>query len=154
MTVIHSKSASQTKKLGEFLAKEIGQEEKKKNAFIIALQGNLGAGKTTFTQGFAEGLGIREHVVSPTFVLLKIYKLPPTTYKLKPFRYLIHIDCYRIKRPKDLVQLGTQKIFNDTDAIVLLEWPERVKKILPKDTLFIRFEHAKNSNQRIIRFQS
>ena len=122
---------------GVFLAKHSSSA---RYAQVVALKGELGAGKTTFVQGVAKGLGIKEKILSPTFVIIKFYKLKTINYKL-----LYHIDCYRIKDEQDLLALGWDKIVSDPQNLVLIEWPERVRKILPKDTISISFKTIKTS---------
>ena len=100
---------------------------KKKNALILALSGNLGSGKTTFIQGFLRAAGIRRKITSPTFVLIKNYKIQTENYKR-----VYHIDCYRIKKSKELLDLGLKEILNNPENIVLIEWPERIKKFCRK----------------------
>ena len=100
-----------------------------KSALIFALTGELGSGKTTFVQGFLRGLGVRKKITSPTFVITKSYKL-----KAKSYQTVYHIDCYRIKRPSELLKLGIKEILNDSRNIVLIEWAEKI------------------NNQRIIEF--
>ena len=112
----------------------------KKRPVILALSGELGAGKTTFVQGLARILGIRERVQSPTFVLMKWYRLPR---KHGPFRHLVHVDAYRLDRAKDARHLGLRHVFRDRDAIVVVEWAERIKKLIPKPVTWIRFSHGK-----------
>ncbi|MEK7099293.1 MAG: tRNA (adenosine(37)-N6)-threonylcarbamoyltransferase complex ATPase subunit type 1 TsaE [Patescibacteria group bacterium] len=142
MTVITTKSARETQKIARILAKELRPSTR---AQVIALQGELGAGKTTFSQGFAHTLGVTERVLSPTFVLMKIYPL-----KKKHFSRLVHIDCYRITSPKDLAPLGIKEILTDPTAIVLIEWPERVKRIIPRDVVWIQFIHGEKLRERVI----
>ena len=121
----------------------------------MALQGELGAGKTTFSQGFARALGVKEKITSPTFVLMKIYELPchlsPVTCH---FRHFVHIDCYRLNSPKELADLGFKKILKDKTAIVLIEWAERVRRLLPKNAIWVKFEHGEKHNERIIKILS
>lgn len=124
-------SQSQTKKL----AKEIAKGIPGSGPVVFGLEGELGAGKTTFVQGFAKALGIKEKVLSPTFLILKEFNIPNSK------RILYHIDCYRIEGPKDILQLGWKDIVNDKKSIVMIEWPERIKEILPKNTKTIRFTH-------------
>lgn len=112
-------------------------------AMVAALQGELGAGKTTFVQGAAKGLGIKEKILSPTFVIMKLYKILDTKYKIQR---LYHIDCYRIKDEQDLLVLGWKEIVSDPKNLVFVEWPERVRKILPKKTISISFKTIKTSN--------
>lgn len=105
-------------------------------AQIIALYGDLGAGKTTLTKEIARQLGIKENVNSPTFVLIKSYPLQTTHYKL-----LIHIDAYRFDSEKELEHLGWEKMIADPTNLIFIEWPERVKKLIPKDAIKIYLEH-------------
>lgn len=151
MKSIRSTSAEETKGLASLLADEV-RRSSMKSAFAIALTGHLGAGKTTFTQGFARALGIHERVASPTFVLLKVYRIPKR--KNTHFTHLVHIDCYRIKSAKDLTPLGIETILKDKHVIVLIEWPERIKRIMPKRFLSLRFRHGKKMNERVISFSS
>ena len=107
----------------------------------MALSGELGGGKTTFVQGFMTGAGIKKKITSPTFVLLKNYKL------------IYHIDCYRLKKAKELLDLGLREILINPKNIVLIEWPEIVKKYLPKSAIWIKFKYGKKENERIINFK-
>lgn len=131
-----TKSEAQTKKVARLLAEEILRS--KKGPWVIGLQGELGSGKTRFVQGFAKGLGIRQRLTSPTFVLIKKY------------RNFYHIDCYRLNRPKDLLDLDFKEIISDPKNMVLIEWAEKVRSILPKDAIWIKFEII-NQNKRKIK---
>lgn len=104
-------------------------------SLLIKLSGNLGAGKTTFTQKFAEALDIKEKITSPTFVLMKIYSI-----NFGQFKKLVHIDAYRLEKPEELLALNFQEILDDTENLILLEWPERVENILPEKNITISFE--------------
>lgn len=151
MTVIQTKSAQETQKVAKMLAEETLKTELD-HAVVIALQGDLGAGKTTFTQGFARALGIKENVLSPTFVILKTYQLPKT-YQLSAkssSKYLVHIDCYRFDSPEDLVHLGFRQMMRDKDAIILIEWADRIRDILPSDAVWLAFEHGEKPEERSI----
>lgn len=116
MTRYLSNSESETKKIAAALARE-------QRGNIYALTGKLGAGKTIFAQGFAKGLGIKEKIISPTFVLIRQHKIPKTK------KVLYHIDLYRIEEINDL---GLKEIWSDKNNLVLIEWAEKAKKILPK----------------------
>src|SRR3989344_3069947 len=94
---------------------------------IIALTGELGAGKTIFAQGFAKGLRIKEKIVSPTFVLIRQHPIPNTN------QTLYHIDLYRIEQ---FESLGLKEIMADQSNIVLIEWAQKLKD-LPKNTIKI-----------------
>lgn len=105
---------------------------------VLALVGELGSGKTTFVQGFAKGLGVKGKIPSPTFILIRRYKLKTKHYKL-----LYHIDCYRLDNPvKELPGLGFKKIIANPRAIVMVEWADRVKSLLPPHTIWISFTHT------------
>ena len=107
--------------------------KKSGEALILALQGELGAGKTTFIKGFSKALKIIEKVLSPTFVLIHRHHLKSGN--------LYHIDAYRLKSEKDLLKLNIKEIFNNPKNIVLIEWADRVKKVIPKSAIWIYFEH-------------
>ena len=142
---ITTRSAIDTKKIASMFAKEIMAASSNK-ARVIALSGNLGAGKTTFTQGFARALGVIDRIQSPTFVLMKIYSLE----RKKNIKHLIHIDAYRIEKPREIEHLGLRELLNDKDAVILIEWADRIKKILPKNTIWVKFEHGATVNLRTI----
>lgn len=137
-----SRSKLQTQKLARKLARKIISEGAGKRIKVLALIGGLGAGKTTFVQGFMKALGIRERVVSPTFIIFRKH------YFLD--KKVFHFDLYRIQKIKELLDLGFKKIISDPANIVLIEWPERIKRFLPKNTIWIKFEHGKNQKERII----
>jgi len=134
---------NQTKKLGEALAKKI-KSRKKDKALVLGLSGDLGGGKTTFLQGFAKGLGIKEKVLSPTFVILKRFKI-----KDLRFKNFYHIDCYRLNRDKEILVLGFKEIISDPKNIIAIEWAEKIKKIIPKNTIWIKFEFIDENKRKI-----
>jgi tRNA threonylcarbamoyladenosine biosynthesis protein TsaE len=129
-------------------------------ALVITLQGNLGAGKTTLTQGFARGLGIKRRATSPTFVIMRRFEIPQSSGRSgkrsnkngakSHFKNLYHIDAYRLKKPEALEVLGFKEILADPTAIVLVEWPENVKKILPRKAVWVKLRHGTKENERII----
>lgn len=102
---------------------------------ILALRGDLGAGKTTFVQGLALGLGIQEPVQSPTFVLFNNYN-----------DLLFHFDLYRLKSADDFLNLGFDDYFYK--GICAIEWPERIASLLPPKTVFIDFIHE--NRERVV----
>jgi tRNA threonylcarbamoyladenosine biosynthesis protein TsaE len=116
-----------------------------RGATVIALQGDLGTGKTTFTQGFLEALGIKRRVPSPTFVIMKRYKL-----KHPYFTNAHHMDAYRLRKPEDVSQLGFEKILADPKNIVLVEWPENIKGALPRGTRKVIFKYGEKENERVV----
>lgn len=104
-------------------------------ATLVTLSGELGAGKTAFTQAVARSLGVVETVTSPTFVLEKIYLLPEG----ERFKRLVHIDAYRLEKGTDLAPLGFDELMRDSGNLMLLEWPEKVSDALPAPTASISF---------------
>jgi len=140
-----TRSPFQTKKIAKLLAKEILGTKNKKRAFVLGLKGDLGGGKTTFLQGLARGLGVKEKILSPTFVLIKKFHVPRSI-----FHDFYHIDCYRIQKPKEILDLGFKKIISNPQNIVAVEWADRIRKILPKDTIRINFEFVDQNTRKII----
>ncbi len=138
-------SSKETQKLGVELAKQILTRKPGIRALILALYGDLGAGKTTFIQGLAKGLGIEEKILSPTFVVMKRFEIQD-----KIFKNFYHIDCYRLGDEKDLEILGFKEIIQNPENIVAIEWPERVKKILPKKIISIKFKHLGENKRALI----
>lgn len=131
-----------TEKETRDLAKKIAGQLRGKGA-VLALVGSLGAGKTTFVQGFAQGLGIKDKILSPTFVLIKQHKIPDSGSTL------FHIDLYRLDTEKDLNSLGVDELWSKPDNIVLIEWGEKAKAFLPKNTTWISFNIAKENQREI-----
>lgn len=120
--------------------KDLAKKLAKKLSGIIALTGELGAGKTTFVQGFARGLGIKKKIISPTFVLIRQHQIPKTK------KALYHIDLYRLE---DLRELGLKEIISDPNNIVLIEWAEKAKKYLPKNTIKVTLEIIGQTERKI-----
>jgi len=142
---ILTKSDKETKKIGAILAKEI-IKNRFKTATVLSLEGDLGVGKTTFTQGFAKGLGVKEIPKSPTFVIMQAYSVK---HKARSVERLIHIDAYRLAS-KDFKVLGWEEFIKNKNNIILVEWGNKIKNILPKNFLRIVFEHISPS-QRLIK---
>lgn len=121
-----------------------------KGGEILALQGNLGAGKTCFVQGLAKGLGIKDKVNSPTFNILKVYKIASNIKKRISPQVFCHIDTYRLRDERDLISLGIEEFFHDQKTITAIEWAEKVKKILPKKTIDLYFKQIDEDTREII----
>ena len=125
MTKIESFSPEITEQTGY----EIGQRVKP--GTVICLNGDLGVGKTVFTQGFAKGLGISEPVNSPTFTIIQEYdegRIP-----------LYHFDVYRISGPWDMDDLGYEEYFYG-QGVCLIEWGSLIEELLPNDTIYVTIE--------------
>ncbi len=119
-----------------------GLKPNPESATVVGLYGELGAGKTFFTQAVAKAFRVEEQVVSPTFVIEKIYEL-----RDQDFSHLIHIDAYRLDNSKELLNLGWEKITADPKNLILIEWPEKVSEIMPKHVK-IAIKHQKNESER------
>ncbi len=131
-----TKSAQETKKIARGLASKVKQG-------TVALSGELGAGKTTFVQGFAEGLGISDKIISPTFVLIRQHKIPESG------NMLYHIDLYRLEDSSQLQSLGLEEIFFDPNNLILIEWAEKAESLLPKKSIKISLEKIDEEKRKI-----
>ena len=140
-------SSEQTKKIAKNLIKKILNTKQNKKALVLALQGDLGSGKTTFLQGFAKGLGVKEKVLSPTFILVKRFNLP-LTHNLK-FKSFYHIDCYRLHKPKEILDIGFKKIISNPENIVAIEWPEKIQRVMPRNAIKFKFSHFGKNKREI-----
>ena len=136
-----TKSARETQKVGRKIAVNLV----KKTPSIIALTGDLGSGKTTFVQGFVKGLGVRKRIISPTFILMR-------TYKAKKKNTLYHLDLYRVESDfeKEIENLGVKDLWKEEKNILVIEWAEKIKNLLPDDTIWIKFEYLSDSQRKII----
>ncbi|MEK7136457.1 MAG: tRNA (adenosine(37)-N6)-threonylcarbamoyltransferase complex ATPase subunit type 1 TsaE [Patescibacteria group bacterium] len=139
---IITKSLRETKNLAKDIVSQITSS---KTATILALFGDLGSGKTSFTQGLAEALGVTETITSPTFVIEKIYDLPAG----QNFAKLIHIDVYRLSSGEELAKLGFADIVSDPNNLIVIEWPELVADILPITVLPINFTFINDQTRSI-----
>lgn len=122
------------------LARELG------NSLVggefVALYGNLGNGKTNFTQGLAKALNIKKRIISPTFIIVRSYKRENGSF--------YHIDLYRIENSDDLINLGVPEIINDKDNIVVVEWAEKMKEFLPKKRIDVHFKYIGENKREIV----
>lgn len=140
MKICLSKNYQETFNLGKSLAIKCQGGE------IFALNGPLGAGKTVFAQGLAQGLGIKDTVNSPTFNIIKIYPVKNNSL-VKEF---VHIDAYRLKSSLELQALGVDEMFHDPLNIILVEWAEKIKDILPSKYIKIDITIGDQANDRQI----
>ncbi len=118
MPVFETESPEATIRLGERIARGL------KPGAVVAFYGELGAGKTTMIKGFARGLGVREMVKSPSFVIITEYRGRIPVY---------HIDLYRIKSPAEFTEIGLESYLTG-DGVCLIEWAERAESLLPPAT--------------------
>ncbi len=130
---LYTESAEQTEELGSTIAKRL------KKGSVVALYGELGAGKTTLVKGMAKGLGIKGYVKSPSFTIVHIYRggrLP-----------LYHIDLYRIA--PDEADTFELEEYIWSDGVCVIEWAEKVKELLPEDTIYINITHEGDDRRKI-----
>jgi len=132
-----TRSAQETKEFGRKTAANL------KGGQILALSGDLGSGKTTFVQGFAEGLGFKGRIISPTFILMRKYDLPDGNF--------FHVDLYRFEDnvEKEVENIGLTDIWNNKDNIVVIEWAEKIKNLLPENTKWLIFEMVGENERKI-----
>jgi len=137
-----SKSITETKKIAaDFAATLRGGE-------TIALEGEVGAGKTTFTQGLAAALGAEGLARSPTFTVLNVY---PTGRE--PIKKIVHVDAYRLRTSEDILNLGLEEWLDQTDSLVLIEWPNMVEEVEVKTDYVVRIEMGDLVEERKIEIE-
>ncbi|HOK03879.1 MAG TPA: tRNA (adenosine(37)-N6)-threonylcarbamoyltransferase complex ATPase subunit type 1 TsaE [Victivallales bacterium] len=140
-----SKSAQETINFAANFASKLS------SGIIIALDGDLGSGKTTFTKGLAKGLGIKEHITSPTFTIIQEY--PFKNNRMRGIFY--HIDLYRINSPEDAYSLGIDEILNNPDGIKVIEWPDKLGyENFPQNYIKISFQSTMEDDIREISIES
>ena len=132
-----STSEEETEALGAALARELAPGS------IVLLCGDLGAGKTVFSRGFARGLGVTEPVSSPTYTIVQEYELPTGNR-------LYHMDLYRIADERAALGFGVDEFLSEPGSFSLVEWPERIKGLLPDTTIRVELTH-RSENEREIR---
>lgn len=130
------------------LAKNISRQvkQKKKQATLVFLSGNLGSGKTTFTQKVAKHFGVKERVLSPTFVFMHEHDIPELGIGNKElgrnlFNKLIHLDAYRIETKREFDSIGLKSYLNNPNNLVMIEWAEKISKWLTKPDIVLHFKH-------------
>ena len=132
---VTSSSDKETQKHGHDLGKKL-------SSGLICLYGELGAGKTTFVQGLAKGLGVKSKVASPTFTYQRVHKGRVKLY---------HFDCYRLEKPDTLMLEEIREALKRHDGIVAIEWAEKIEDFLPAERIDIRIEH-KSEKERSINY--
>lgn len=128
------KAVEELKVVAKEVLSRLGERQDGSGAAVLALHGDLGAGKTTFMQTLAAELGVTEPVTSPTFVIMKTYELID-----KPFTDIVHIDAYRIEEIDEMRPLGFTQILAEKGFIVCIEWAENISELLPPQTLHLTF---------------
>jgi len=119
------------------LAKTIAR--KLRGGEVIALMGDLGSGKTTFTKALGKELGIKKNIGSPTYVIMQVFQGKLPTSPKKPI-YLYHLDIYRTESFQEIKTLGITEIWQQPDSITVIEWADKIKRHLPRNTTYIHFK--------------
>lgn len=133
-----------TKKLAKQIIKT-AEQLPGNQAMVLGLVGQLGAGKTTLVQYLAKELGVKQVVNSPTFVLLKEY------FVTGKFKKIVHIDAYRLSSPQALIDIGLADYLADSKNFIVIEWADKVKSILPPQTIWLELVLDKQKRQAIWR---
>lgn len=139
-----TKSLIETQGVARGLVEKI-KEEVREKAVVVALYGNLGSAKTAFVQGAAKALGISDTIISPTFVIERVYKIVSDN-----FTHFVHIDAYRLNSGDELKGLGWDELLADPHNIIFVEWAERVEEVLPDNTIKITFEYIDEERRKIV----
>ena len=144
-----SESPEETQKIASFFTESVLRQRnfKEQEALIVSLEGSLGSGKTEFLKGVAKFLQLKERIFSPTFLIMKSFPL----IRKKPFKTLWHLDCYRLKKIKDIKELGFLEITEDPENLIFVEWGDRIKEVLSKHRFTIKFKVVGNK-ERILEF--
>lgn len=120
------------------------------HSIVVGLVGDLGSGKTTFVQGMAEGLGVKVRILSPTFVIMRNYQISNTKLQTNSkfpnsnVKNLYHVDLYRLEGDLrgEVENLGLRDIWSEPGNIVVIEWAEKIRGVLPKNTIWVDFEYV------------
>lgn len=161
--VFLTKNAAETQALAGKIIEDFLVRTSAKTAAVLALIGELGGGKTTFVQGLARVLGIKERILSPTFVIMRRFSVrdgrlfperSPAAAARRSRRVsiknLYHIDCYRLNSPKELDELNFKKIISQPENLVVIEWADKVRSLIPKNAVWISFEWKREKERKIM----
>ena len=125
-----------------------------KGGEVIGLMGDLGSGKTIFTKGLAMGIGIKQAITSPTFVLMRLYEIRGADKNIEAknkIKRFCHIDAYRTKDELDIVSIGAEDFMGQEDTVTVVEWADKIRDILPRRTQYIHFEFQ-GGEKRLIKY--
>lgn len=136
-------SAAETRKFGRTLAASLQAGD------VVSLEGPLGAGKTTMLQGIAAGLGMRQQLTSPTFILFRTVELKRA---VRGVRWLMHADAYRVEDPAELTAAGFQDFVGAPETLTVVEWGDRVRSLLPRGT--VRIKLAQKGEERTVTYMT
>jgi tRNA threonylcarbamoyladenosine biosynthesis protein TsaE len=135
-----SRSAQDTKDFAEKIASNLKGKE------VVLLYGDLGSGKTTFTQGLAKALGITKKIISPTFIIMRTYELPE---QIGDAKYFYHVDLYRTQSEHDIEGLGLKELLGKNENIVVIEWPEKISTPI-ENSIKLYFKYLGEEERQIV----
>lgn len=127
----------------------IVSDKKRTGAAVVGLYGNLGSGKTAFVKKIGKNLGIKEKIISPTFIIMKKYAIPSSRRKKFNLNEIIHIDAYRLGGHEEILKLNWPEIIKNRKSAVFIEWPERVKKAMPKNAWKIHLSFIDEKKRKV-----
>ncbi|MBT6691654.1 tRNA (adenosine(37)-N6)-threonylcarbamoyltransferase complex ATPase subunit type 1 TsaE [Candidatus Parcubacteria bacterium] len=133
-----SNNVEETGRIAQEVAKSLQGGE------VLALSGNLGAGKTVFVKALAKAMGVEENITSPTFVLMKVYDV-----EVGKIRRIVHVDCYRLEGQEDLADIGLSDYLAFDNSVVVIEWADKIIN-LPDSTIKIKIENLEGDKRKII----
>jgi tRNA threonylcarbamoyladenosine biosynthesis protein TsaE len=140
---VETTSAKGTRRLGARLARVVQPGD------LVLLSGDLGAGKTTFVQGFASALGVEEQVTSPTFTILRPYACTASEALDRRIRTLLHADVYRLEHTGEMLDVAIHELIED-GAVALVEWGERAAPVIGREALVVVLNHADGDDDRMV----
>lgn len=137
---IFTATEEETVRVGKELAGDLKPND------VVFLTGNLGSGKTTFTKGIAEGLGIETRIISPTFVVVREHTVPKEP---SPIKTLYHLDLYRLQNEKEVLGIDMKDYLDDENGVVVIEWPEIGQNLVNKKVWIVHFETTDHEGRKI-----
>jgi tRNA threonylcarbamoyladenosine biosynthesis protein TsaE len=149
--IFTSKSAKETQGIGKDLAVFVCAQKKRRGegALVIDLIGDLGAGKTNFTKGIARGLGVKELITSPTFVIQKKYEITGEAAWEAGYRNFFHVDAYRLRGQKDAEAIGLSSIILNPSNIIVVEWGKNTGGVIQKCAIAVKLEISGKKSREI-----
>jgi len=148
MEKLHIKGLEELDALANTVLGMLALSRKENKTSVLAISGDLGAGKTTFMQAFAKQLQIEEPVISPTYVIMKKYAVEEESNAL--FQTLIHMDVYRIETIDEMRPLRFEELLELPDTVMCIEWAEKIKELLPAHTLYMGIKITGENSREIL----